>query len=188
MMNVKIKGLDGAIKAVSTKEFAKRSERAFKNYAINVDREAKELAPVDEGALRRSIFFKLGVNGVTIGASADYAGYIEFGTRKFAAAYVSTLPPEWQQFAASLKGKGTGTFEQFVESLVRWVKMKGIGATYNVGTRRRNRVGGKTAKEMDYDTAYAIARHILIHGIRPQPFMYPAVNNNLPQLYKELGV
>lgn len=188
MMNIKIKGLDAAIKSVDTKAFAERQERAFKKYAVNVDQEAKTLAPVDEGALKRSIFFKVGVNGVTIGASADYAGYIEFGTRKFAAAYVNTLPAEWQQFAATLKGPGTGTFEQFVESLVRWVRMKGIGATYNVKTKRRDKVGKQTAATTDYATAYAIAKMIMINGIRPHPFMYPAVNNNLPQFYKDLGL
>ena len=187
-INIKIKGVEAAMKAVDSKAYMERAAKAFTKFATSVDRDAKQAAPVDEGNLRNSVFFKIGVNGVTVGASADYAGYIEFGTRRFAAAYVSTLPAEWQQFAATMKGKGEGTFEQFVESLVRWVRMKGIGATYNVSTRRRDRVGKQTAATTDYATAYAIAKHILINGIRPHPFLYPAVNKNLDILYKDLNV
>lgn len=67
--------------------------------------DAKLLAPVapDGGTLRNSIsYVKVGLD-VTIIAAALYAAYVEFGTRAMAAAYVTTLPSEWEAFAATFK-------------------------------------------------------------------------------------
>jgi HK97 gp10 family phage protein len=43
--------------------------------------EAKRLAPVDTGRLRASIYSQPEADGVEIGATAEYAAYLEHGTR-----------------------------------------------------------------------------------------------------------
>ena len=57
-------------------------KKAAKEAAIITKDIAKQECPVDTGYLRGSIFYR--VNNplkYTIGASANYAGYVEFGTR-----------------------------------------------------------------------------------------------------------
>lgn len=143
---------------------------AFGQETVN---DAKRLAPVDEGHLRNSITFKNIVTKamieVEIIAATDYAAYLEFGTRAFAAKYVATLPKEWQQFAAKYKGPGGGSFDEFVMRLTRWVRLKGL------------------AKGKDIDNAaYRIALSIMRKGIRQHPFLFPAVEKNRIQLLKRL--
>lgn len=124
---------------------------------------AKTLAPVDEGFLRNSITFEQGDLVVEVIVTAHYAAYLEFGTRKFAAEYVSTLPIEWQDFAAQFKGGGGG-FEDFFANIFDWVKRKGI----------------------EPKAAYPIAISILRNGVRPQPFLYPAIEKCKIELIKNL--
>jgi hypothetical protein len=114
--------------------------------------------------LLRSINANYGNGSASVTASTKYAAYIEFGTRKFAAAYVSSLPADWQTYAATFKGKTGGTFKQFLLSIIGWVSRKGI----------------------DKKAAYPIARKIMIDGIKPKPFLYPSVNKTLPVLRKNL--
>lgn len=149
-------------------------------FADNTVTEAKRMAPVDEGFLRNSISAKK-VTAISkkmeveIIVAADYAAYIEFGTRKFAAAYVATLPPEWQEYAAKFKGKGGGTMDDFIQRIMAWVERKGIGAMQTKS--------GNVSKSADsYDkmqaAAYGIAINILQNGIKQHPFLFPAVENN----------
>jgi HK97 gp10 family phage protein len=116
---------------------------------------AKTLAPVDEGFLGNSIKFEKKGLSVEIIVAANYAAYLEFGTRAFAAAYVSSLPAEWQEFAAQFKGGG-GSFEDFFMNIIEWVKRKWIEPA----------------------AAYPIAKKILRFGIRARPFLYPAIEVN----------
>ena len=124
---------------------------------------AKTLAPVDEGFLRNSITFEKRELVVEIIVAANYAAYLEFGTRLFAAAYVNSLPSEWQSFAAQFKGGG-GSFEDFFMRIVEWVRRKGIAP----------------------EAAYQIAKKILRVGIRARPFLYPAVEQNKKLLIENL--
>lgn len=159
---------------------------------------AKALAPSDEGFLRNSITFDKTPLNVEIVVACNYAAYLEFGTRVFAAEYVSSLPGDWQAFAAQYKGGGGGSFEEFVMRLTEWVHRKGLGAggpgkpigvagTYSIKTGKRT--GNKnTQAEQDKSAAYAIARKILRVGIRPHPFLYPAVQENLIKLKQRLNI
>lgn len=72
---------------------------------------AKNLCPVDEGTMRNLITYqKLPAPeiGVEISANAPYSAYHEFGTGVFAAAYVSTLPPDLQAYAMTFFINGRG--------------------------------------------------------------------------------
>lgn len=139
----------------------------FNASALKIQRDAKRLAPVNFGQLRNSIYLKeTGGNNnfiFTVGASAKYAPYIEFGT----GGKVS-IPSNYQSYAMQFKGKKDGTFKQMIEALTLWVQRKGIG--------------GKN----DKSTAYLIARSILQKGIRPQPFLIPAFEQEKPKLIKRI--
>jgi hypothetical protein len=115
--------------------------------------------------LLRSISPRYGNGSASVVASAKYAAYIEFGTRKFAAAYVGSLPADWQAYAATFKGSTGGTFEQFVKSLMAW--------------------GSRTGK-MDPKYAYVAALKILREGLKARPFIYPSIQKTLPVLRKNL--
>lgn len=161
---IKIEGLEKTLARFDIKKFEPQIQQSFDNFGLRVELGAKQLVPVDEGKLKGSIFHETGRLSSTVGASADYAAFQEFGTRKFAAAYIATLPADWQKFAAQYKGGGGGTFEDFVMSLMGWCKRHGISEK----------------------AAYPIALKILRNGMRPQPFLYPAFNKAKDQLIKDL--
>lgn len=177
---IKINNLDLVLKNIKgiTVQVQDRLNKELDSFGLNTVNDAKRLAPDDEGILKGSISYKKDNLRVTITVGVNYAAFLEFGTRKFAAAYVSSLPPDWQTFAATFKGKGGGSFEELVMRITEWVKRKGIGKTFNVATHRRDKIGKQTAAVTDYATAYEIAHYILITGIRPQPFLFPAYEKN----------
>lgn len=177
------------------KEVRDKVNLELKKFAGNVVATAQHLAPVDEGTLRNSITYEQTDLFVEIIVSVNYAAYLEFGTRKFAAAYVSTLPPNWQTFAAQFKGGKGGNFDEFLMRITEWIHRKGLGngfmgkigvaGSYSLKTRKR--VGGKDKQaQEDKSTAYVIALSILRNGIKPHPFLYPAVEKNLIELKANL--
>jgi hypothetical protein len=109
----------------------------------------------------------------TVAAGVYYAPFIEFGTKG-----KTVIPAGFEDVAAEFKGYKRGNFAQFIESIKLWVKRKGIGATYNVKTKKKNRQG---KDELD-NIAFLIARSILRNGIHPQPFFYKQVTPVRTQL------
>lgn len=149
------------------KEVEQRVQLELNAWADDVARDAKQLVASnssDEGNLLNSIRPIFGDMSAAVVASASYAAYIEFGTRKFAADRVAQLPETWQQLASQAKGSAGGTFADLLKAITAWCKRKGI----------------------DEAAAYPIARKIAINGIRPRPFLYPSVNANTPDLMKRL--
>jgi len=75
--------------------------------------EAKQRAPVDTGRLRSSISSnKVKDYLYELVAQVDYAPYLEFGTGNFAATYVKSIEPEWEQLAAQFIKTGDGTIKE----------------------------------------------------------------------------
>lgn len=174
-------GINKIIKNVDAKKSTIEENVAdeLNAWAIETVAEAKKNCPVDEGYLRSSIaanFADKNNLSAEITVGANYGAYIEFGTRKFAANYVGSLPKEWKQLAGQFKGGGgkKGSFKDFLLKIMQWVKRKGISGTYSVKTQRRT---GKKAniESEDMAAAYPIALKILRTGIKPQPYLFPAV-------------
>jgi hypothetical protein len=168
-MQLEVKGIDALIKKMDklASNVQQDVQAELNAWADDTATNAKLLVASnssDEGLLLRSISPVYGQGSASVVASAKYAAYIEFGTRKYAAAYVSSLPSDWATYAATFKGKTGGTFQQFLLSIIGWVGRKGI----------------------DKKAAYPIARKIMIDGISPKPFLYPSVNKTLPELKKNL--
>jgi HK97 gp10 family phage protein len=166
-INLKIKGLDAAIKNANkiASTARKETQAALNDFGLRVDGTAKQLAPADEGRLRNSIFNQPGNLSMKVGAATIYAAFLEFGTRKYAAQYVASLPADWKSYAATFKGSSGGSFDELLKAIMGWVKRKGI----------------------DSDAAYPIALKIIREGIKPKPFLYPAINANLKQLQDDLN-
>ena len=182
-----IKGADAAIKR--TEEMVKKAranaQLALNTFGLSVERDAKRLAPADEGHLSNSINYKPGDLSVTITVGVNYAAYLEFGTRKFAAKYVATLPADWQSYAATFKGKGTGSMDEFIQNIMEWVRRKGIAADTTSGG---NVSSSRSSLDKQQQAAYWIELNILQNGIRPHPFLYPAIyhTGHLKELKKQL--
>lgn len=198
MSNVTIKGLDAVLERLSPVRHREKIKNALNVYAGKVEETAKQIAPKDEGALANSIgVINAQTNKLTasIVCRANYAAYVEFGTRKYAAAYVDTLPQTWQELAAQHQGKGRGDFYDFLNAILDWVMRKGIANRYSVATQKAIpiKIGGKgEVSKSDQDrleeTAYAIALSILRNGVKPHPFLYPAVNKHTNSLLNDLRV
>ncbi len=186
-MRIEVKGLDALIKRVNrlatdSKADIQAALNAFSDAAAT---DAISLAPADESQLRKSIKPYYGNLEGGVVANVNYAAYIEFGTRKFAAEYVPTLPDDWQKIARSKSGS-SGSTGNFFENIRAWVKRKGIVSRYSVKTKKEiKRYTDDDNKRLDA-AAKAIMWHILKNGIKPHPFMYPAIYKNRGKLFKEL--
>jgi hypothetical protein len=87
------------------KALPKKVDDVLNANALEIEGKAKRAAPANTGMLRRSIKAnteKPLVKHIT--ANVNYAAYVEFGTGKYAADYVSGLPAEYADYAAGFKG------------------------------------------------------------------------------------
>jgi phage gpG-like protein len=102
-----IKGLDTVIKQIDKRgnEVRELLEDELAAFAVNTVNQAKRMAPVDEGRLRNSIAWVLEPLTAKITVGVNYAAFQEFGTGKYARAYVPGLPAEWRDLAAQFKGR-----------------------------------------------------------------------------------
>jgi HK97 gp10 family phage protein len=73
----KIRSLDSAIQ--------KHVHRKLVSLGADISAEAKRLAPMRTGRLRSSIFSRVRQWILTVGVTASYAWFVEFGTRYMAA-------------------------------------------------------------------------------------------------------
>ena len=172
MLKVDLIGFDKyieRIKAAPKKLQAEISEEIKASSLLFVAGAKRDLANQggDTGGLLNSINSKQ-INGLTweVSELKFYAPFMEFGTKGKYKPYPGT-----EEFAAQFKGYQRGTFAEFIEALKKWVKRKGIGATYSVKTRRKNR---QTKDDIE-GIAYLIARSILKHGVEPKPHFFKQV-------------
>lgn len=190
---VKLTGIDGLMTAINKTiaQAEKETNIALNKFSDNVVKDAKTQlqrgsgrGPTSNtGNLANSITGAVTGNQAKITVTANYAAYIEFGTRKFAAKYVATLPQDWKTYAATFKGKGGGTLDEFIQDIMQWVRQKGIGGRL---TKSGNVSESKDSLSDMQSAAYAIALNILQNGIRAQPFLYPAVVKNTPILIADI--
>lgn len=143
--------------------------------------DAKRNAPADLGTIRQNIGQITTVEGDKVSSrvfsAAPESPFMEFGT----GGKVS-IPADMAEIASQFKGASGGSFKEFVLALTAWVKRKGINPTgaYQIASRTKITRGNK--KDIDEVTAYAIARSILLKGVTPHPFLYPAYVANAPKL------
>ena len=176
----KVKSKLEELKTIDRKKF----KSVLDKNGLKIVNLAKTKAPVDQGALRNSISYKIVGNNLEIIAGVTYAAYIEFGTKKYAAEEVAKLPTDWQQYAAQFKGGKSGDYYDFLNAILDWVKRKGLSKVINSYTGKE--VRGKAAKENLLVLAEYIAWNILKNGIKAQPYLRPAVEDVLPKLEEDI--
>lgn len=122
-------------------------------------------APADVGSLRRGISVKKINNlSVEVVSASKYSAPMEFGTK-------GKFRPIPGVDSSEFKGLPQGSWKDFVNSIAKWVRRKGISGTYSVKTRRRT--GNKLNQVAeDYQLAYVIARSIYKKGVSPHPFFF----------------
>lgn len=183
------KAIEGKISADKLRNACKEALGTMAEQIVNdAKSNLRSQKAINTGQLLSSIYAEpVGDNLTTnIIAGMPYASYVEFGTRKFAASYVASLPKYWQTLAAEYKGKGGGTFAELVKNIALWVGQKGIAGTYSVKTRKR--VGTKETKEQEnLKAAYPIALKIVKNGISARPYLYPAYVKNRNIFDQELN-
>lgn len=148
--------------------------------ADNIVLEAKQSAPADLGGIRQGIGKEQDGLNVKIFCNAPEAIYQEFGTGPMV-----DVPARFSDVAQAGKDSGSGTWADFIIALTGWVARHGLLNTYSVKTHR---VSKKATKDQNQEIAYAIARKILRDGLKPQPFLYPAIVNNEKKILDLLNV
>ena len=189
-----LSGLDNLTKRLNSLDNNLRVEiiSEMSASALRIETKAKRNAPVNLGTLRQSIHSVSDTGGLThkVIASASYAPYVEFGT----GGKVS-IPAGYENFAVQFKGKGSGTLEDFIQALIVWVKRKGLAGTYqatsyDVSTRKASKIkrtgSAKTKRSEDEKLARFLAFKILKNGLRAQPFLIPAYEDEKPILFNKL--
>lgn len=179
MFKANVIGLDAYRKAIETakKDVQANVANEIRASAMEFEQLAKRNAANnggDQGGLQKSIGHRqIDAFNYEVFAGISYAPFIEFGTKKKV-----KVEPGFEDVAAQFKGqKGTGTLS-LIDAITKWVKRKGIGATYSIKTRRKVR---QSKKQID-SVAFAIATSIYLNGISPKPFFYKnvaPVRNNL---------
>lgn len=188
-----LSGLDNLQRKLKKLENNLQKEVALELSAstMNIEKNAKRNAPVNLGTLRQSIH-AVSSSPLThsVVVQASYAPYVEFGT----GGKVS-IPAGFEQFAAQYKGKGSGSLEDMIQALTLWVKRKGLAGTYmatayDMNTRQATKIkrfgGRKLQKSQDEKLARFLAIKILKNGIKAQPFLIPAYEQEKPKLFDRL--
>src|SRR6478752_3331616 len=103
------------------KEMPDRVSDVLNSSAKKIVAVARRNAPADRGDVKRGIeSTNTELLKKHITSRAPYSAYIEFGTGKHAAQYVSGLPGDYQTFAAQFKGGGGGGFKEFLKLITEW--------------------------------------------------------------------
>jgi HK97 gp10 family phage protein len=108
MIRFKIEGMKEAIRNIQDWELEKirQSRLQIERSAINIEREAKNLCPVDFGILRSSIEKTVDASdagrilSAEVGTNVEYAPFVEFGTGSGV-----SIPAGQEEFAMQFKGK-----------------------------------------------------------------------------------
>lgn len=159
--------LQGKLKSIKT-ELENRLDDVLNANAEEIATTAKRLAPKDFGQTAASISANTAKKlEKHISVNVFWAAYMEFGTGQFAAEYVASLPEDWQQYASQFRGS-TGE-RGLLEKIQEWTRRKGIAT-------------GKDYKSV----GYLIYRSILIHGIHPHPYLFPAFEQQKPKVIKDV--
>lgn len=174
-ITLNIKNLDKVLAEIKAypQDIEKIINNEFTVFGQNVRNDAQRNLvnnnTIDEGGISQSIISLPEKLKVTISVGSSHGAPIEFGTKSLAAAYVSSLPSDWQELAAQCKGQPTGgTFKDLVYKITKWISRKGNAY-------------GITEKE-----AYVVARKIVRVGIKAQPYLFPAFEKNKLELIKNL--
>lgn len=127
---------------------------------------AKTNAPEDQGILRNLISSKaIDKLHYEVSSGAAYSPFLEFGTRAKV-----VIPPGLEEYAAQFKGDfasgtlGEGSELTAWEGIKAWLERQGV----------------------EEQLWWAIYVEIMVHGIEPRPFFFPALDEVTPQIIENV--
>ena len=186
-VTIKTSGLTEMINKLNTlaKDEGKTAAMILQSSADIIISEAKVSAPADLGKIRQNLSWQnigTGTNvQIKLFCNAPEAIFQEFGTGPQV-----YIPNQFSEVAATGQNSGSGTWADFIIALTDWVKRHGINPIGNYIVSTKTRIGRGNKKDIDTEAAYMIARAILIRGLKPQPFLYPAILNNVDAMLTKL--
>jgi HK97 gp10 family phage protein len=167
-MSIKVKGLNEAIKALAkySEEVKIDTANAMNTSMLAVQSKAK-LSVIKNGTSNTG---RLASSIKTIKAKkddlvsityseVDYAPYVEFGTKTKV-----DIPAGLESYASQFKGKG-GSFEDLVDKISAWARLRGI----------------------PQENVKFIAMKIAKYGVKAQPFLFPAWEQERPKIEKAIA-
>lgn len=160
-VNVKIKGLDKVEKLLGKQgqqRLLREISEEMEVKAEEVRTKAVQKAPVDTGLVRAGIEVSGKDLRWVIYTVAEYAGYVEFGTKGKV-----SIPPEMKEEAEKFRS-GRGSYGDFKQAIADWMRRKGIPE----------------------DALWPIMAKIMGQGIEPQPFMWPAFQEGTKGIEKDI--
>jgi hypothetical protein len=187
MITVKVNGLK-EVEAQLTSYSKSLESKADAIVADNVRQmviNAKRDAPKDFGRIAGATTPKKNANANwSMVCDAFTAVYMEFGTK-------GNYRPIPGIDASEFKSTGGNNGKGFFDSILDWVKRKGIGDTYDIKTRRLSDKG--VDRQIRYEqTAFAIYLSIIRHGVKAHPFFFkqipiqePKIKSDFQQLVNE---
>jgi hypothetical protein len=168
--SVQIQGLSKVLSKIREYPEAVKSEvdMLLASEANEMVNRAVNDAPVDAGFIKNGITMEKKADlHYIVSSNAGYSVYMEFGTKK----KFNNPYPTLSSYVSSFKGSGGSEGGKgFYEEILAWVKRKGFASTYSVKTKKKT--NSKASKANEEAAAYAIYRHILIHGVKPHPFFF----------------
>lgn len=184
MINISAPGISDVIRDINTYSAKVQAliHAELKASVQTMVRNAKRDAPKDMGALAGGVNYReINQTLFEYFSQSEYSGYDELGTRGR-----RRIPPEVQKLGIQFSNtKSSGTAEQALKFITAWVKRKGIrfeSASIQKGGKR----SGKNKLLSFEETAYFIFHHIMLVGIKPRPFFFPALLNETPLLQRRL--
>lgn len=164
MAGVEFEGVEELVGRLESFTDGEQVKKAISKACALVERTARQKAPKENGELRRSITSKVDVIGDsvvgTVFTPLEYAPYVEFGTGLFAEG-----------------GKG--------RKEVPWV--------YVEGSTKASTKKTVYANEQEAERAAAYLREkkgldaVVTYGLKPHPYLRPALNENREEIKKILG-
>lgn len=160
-VSVKIKGLKEVEKLLGKQgqqRLLREISEEMEAKAQEVRTKAVQKAPVDTGLMRAGIDVEGKDLRWVIYTVAEYAGYVEFGTKTKV-----QVPPEMKEEAEKFRG-GKGSYGDFKQAIADWMRRKGIPE----------------------EALWPIMAKIMGQGIEPQPFMWPAFKEGTKGIEKDI--
>ena len=184
---IRTTGIDELLKKLdkAPEKMRQLVDGVFENTAKEFVARAKRDAPKDTGFLTGEISYRRDGNmKFNIFSGSRYAGYLEFGTKR------NFRPiPGYEKEAAELRELSTGTAEEAIENITKWVRRKGIrfesANKYKSGKKK-----GQNRLLTIEQTAWIIWHFININGIKPQPYFFKQVaiaEKNIDRDLKDIG-
>lgn len=165
MIRVKVTGIRQAQSALHKlgEEKVRKVRDAVHGSALRIQEDARRNAPVHFGRLRSDIQFGTSQGRDSFEAqvynTVEYAPFVEFGTKSKV-----EVPEELTLYAQQFRGGKGGSFDQLLDHIERWAHLKGLPP----------------------EAAFPIARAIARDGVSARPYLFPAVENERPNLVRKV--